>query len=276
MGKWHRSDEIFRGVIALTVCAQLSGRLVVCRSSEVDRSSLAQCGAKVLPFGLDLLETYIFTMYGQASCGIASQKRPWKSAALNSGDVWWYLEVTVANGPSELTLSNVVSVEVEAAPCLQSLDPWEFFRYQEFSRTSVKIWNWQKACRFLEAFMCSTTEEMAFQPEGGNSQRKRTMTLPYMTCSHIFRQCLVRDSTAMTSCYAFLISFAVSWPVNLCQFESTWYTRDREIVVDFSQSVDDSDPAPRHEFAWASWAVLNILDFSGEVQSCRHTYILHI
>lgn len=99
-----------------------------------------------------------------------------------------------------------MSVEVEAAPCLQSLDPWEFFRYQEFSRTSVKIWNWQKACRFWEAFMCSTTEEMAFQPEGGNSQRKRTMTLPYMTCSHIFRQCLVRDSTAMTSCYAFLIS----------------------------------------------------------------------
>ena len=38
VGKWHRSDEIFRGVIALTVCAQLSGRLVVCRSSEVDRS----------------------------------------------------------------------------------------------------------------------------------------------------------------------------------------------------------------------------------------------
>ena len=50
-----------------------SGGLVVGRSSE---AALAQCGAKVLPFGLDLLQTYIFTMYGQASCGIAAQKRP--------------------------------------------------------------------------------------------------------------------------------------------------------------------------------------------------------
>ena len=51
------------------MCApeHLSGRLIALRSSE---AALTQCGAKVLPFGLDLLQTYIFTMYGQASCGI--------------------------------------------------------------------------------------------------------------------------------------------------------------------------------------------------------------
>jgi len=45
-------------------------------AQKLTEVALAQRGAKVLPFGLDLLETYIFTMYGQASCGIASQKRP--------------------------------------------------------------------------------------------------------------------------------------------------------------------------------------------------------
>lgn len=58
--------------------------------SGIDQTKFSGVSSRslyVLPFGLDLLETYIFTMYGQ---------------------------VTVANGPSELTLSNVVSVEVEA------------------------------------------------------------------------------------------------------------------------------------------------------------------